>query len=113
MQNFIRTIVSGNWHPSCTLKMGAKGSMSSVVDANLLVHGLDNLRVADLSVTPLLPRYVPLSGFKSDYMDADKSLHSGRTYAPISSATVSHASRNLAWIDLRLKWTYGFYYGIG
>lgn len=38
------------WHQSCTAKMGR--DVMSVVDANLRVYGIDNLRVADASIMP-------------------------------------------------------------
>ncbi|KAL6887026.1 alcohol oxidase [Trichoderma evansii] len=38
------------------IKMGTKDDSMSCVDRHLKVHGLHNLRVADISVTPLLPR---------------------------------------------------------
>ncbi len=40
------------WHPVSTCKMGT--DEMAVVDAELKVHGIDNLRVADASVMPLL-----------------------------------------------------------
>jgi choline dehydrogenase-like flavoprotein len=48
----------GLFHPSCTVKMGTADDSMSCVDRDLKVFGLQNLRVADISVTPLLPRYV-------------------------------------------------------
>lgn len=48
----------GLFHPSCTVKMGTIDDPLSCVDRHLKVHGLPNLRVADISVTPLLPRYI-------------------------------------------------------
>ncbi|EHK45629.1 hypothetical protein TRIATDRAFT_40254 [Trichoderma atroviride IMI 206040] len=44
--------------PPCTVKMGTPDDSMSCVDSHLKVFGLQNLRVADISVTPLLPRYV-------------------------------------------------------
>lgn len=48
--------VAGLWHPSCSARMGKSHDKMSVVSSELKVHGFDNLRVADMSVTPLLPR---------------------------------------------------------
>ncbi|MEY2605295.1 MAG: choline dehydrogenase [Verrucomicrobiota bacterium] len=36
------------WHQSCTAKMGRDSV--SVVDANLKIYGIENLRIADISV---------------------------------------------------------------
>lgn len=46
---FIRETVVTIWHPSGTAAMG------KVVDENLKVYGVDNLRVADASIMPSLP----------------------------------------------------------
>ncbi|MYB34710.1 MAG: NAD(P)-binding protein [Gammaproteobacteria bacterium] len=42
------------FHPSCTCRIGKKPN-DSVVNPRLLVHGLDNVRVIDASVFPVLP----------------------------------------------------------
>jgi len=48
---------SGNttYHPVGTCRMGPANRSDSVVDAELRVHGLDGLRVADCSVIPAMP----------------------------------------------------------
>jgi len=50
LENFIEDSVVTFWHQTCTAKMG-RDSMS-VVDANLKVYGIKNLRVADGSIMP-------------------------------------------------------------
>ena len=50
LENFIRDSVVTYWHQTCTAKMG-RDSMS-VVDGNLKVYGIDNLRIADGSIMP-------------------------------------------------------------
>jgi choline dehydrogenase len=50
LENFIRDSVATHWHQTCTAKMG-RDSMS-VVDANLKVYGIENLRIADGSIMP-------------------------------------------------------------
>jgi choline dehydrogenase len=50
LENFIRDAASTYWHEACTAKMG-RDSMS-VVDGNLKVYGIDNLRIADGSIMP-------------------------------------------------------------
>jgi choline dehydrogenase len=50
LENFIRNAAGSCWHQTCTAKMG--GDEMSVVDANLKVYGIDNLRIADASVMP-------------------------------------------------------------
>ena len=50
IEEYIRSKSETAYHPSCTLKMG-KDKMA-VVDQNLKILGLDNIRVADASVMP-------------------------------------------------------------
>ena len=50
ISEYIRSKAETAYHPSCTLKMGH--DEMAVVDENLKVHGLQNLRVADASVMP-------------------------------------------------------------
>jgi choline dehydrogenase len=50
LENFIRDSVLTYWHQTCTAKMG-RDSMS-VVDSNLKVYGIENLRIADGSIMP-------------------------------------------------------------
>src|SRR5260221_6301370 len=50
LEDFVRDSVVTYWHQTCTAKMG-RDSMS-VVDANLKVYGIENLRIADGSIMP-------------------------------------------------------------
>jgi choline dehydrogenase len=50
LENFIRDSVVTYWHQTCTAKMGR--DPMSVVDANLKVYGIENLRIADGSIMP-------------------------------------------------------------
>ena len=52
LENFVRDTAFGWWHQSGTAKMG-RDSLS-VVDSNLKVYGIENLRIADASVMPRL-----------------------------------------------------------
>ena len=53
IDQLIRKSVGTFWHQSCTAKMGQ--DVMSVVDAQLKVYGIDNLRIADSSVMPRVP----------------------------------------------------------
>jgi len=48
--DFIRNSVITYWHQTCSAKMGRDAM--SVVDANLKVYGIENLRIADGSIMP-------------------------------------------------------------
>jgi choline dehydrogenase-like flavoprotein len=49
--------LASTWHMSCTCKMGrAEKDDSAVVDTDLNVFGVKGLRVADMSVMPILVR---------------------------------------------------------
>lgn len=52
LENFVRRTASTTWHPSGTCKMGT--DTMAVVDAELRVHGIDRLRVADASAMPTI-----------------------------------------------------------
>ncbi len=50
LENFIRNAIATVWHQTCTAKMGRDAM--SVVDHELRVHGIENLRIADGSIMP-------------------------------------------------------------
>ena len=52
MLSWIRETADTAYHPTCTCKMGQ--DELSVVDAQLRVHGLEGLRIADGSIMPTL-----------------------------------------------------------
>lgn len=52
VRQFIRAAAVTAQHPACTCRMGV--DPQSVVDAQLRVHGLEGLRVADASIMPTL-----------------------------------------------------------
>ncbi|XP_064610228.1 L-sorbose 1-dehydrogenase-like [Liolophura sinensis] len=49
---YLRHITATIYHPCCTCKMGAVNDPSAVVDPQLRVKGVQNLRVADASIMP-------------------------------------------------------------
>jgi choline dehydrogenase len=50
LEEFIRNSVGTYWHQTCTAKMGRDAM--SVVDGDLKVYGIENLRIADGSIMP-------------------------------------------------------------
>ena len=53
LDEYIRSKAETAYHPCGTLKMGT--DKMSVVDENLKIHGLQNIRVIDASVIPEIP----------------------------------------------------------
>ena len=51
--DFISASIFGSYHPVGTCRMGSDAQ--AVVDAQLRVHGVPGLRVADASVFPSIP----------------------------------------------------------
>jgi choline dehydrogenase len=54
MDAWIRGNASTCFHPVGTCAMGTDPSVGAVTDANLQVHGIEGLRVADASVIPAI-----------------------------------------------------------
>jgi choline dehydrogenase len=52
IDGFVRDHVESAYHPSCTCRIGGDGDPAAVVDPQLRVRGVDNLRVVDSSVMP-------------------------------------------------------------
>lgn len=77
------------FHPGCTCRMGSADSKWAVVDDQLRVHGLQNLRVIDASI---MPRMISANLNASTMMIADKAsdLIRGRR-APEADESVSRA----------------------
>jgi choline dehydrogenase len=55
LRAYIRQNVQTLYHPVGTCKMGPASDSLAVVDAELRVHGLKNLRVVDASIMPTVP----------------------------------------------------------
>ena len=53
LNEYIRSKAETAYHPCGTLKMGI--DKMTVVDENLKIHGLQNIRVIDASVIPEIP----------------------------------------------------------
>ncbi|KAJ5151602.1 hypothetical protein N7492_009897 [Penicillium capsulatum] len=51
---FWKDNLSSAWHMTGTVKMGKPGSVDAAVDSHFRVFGIENLRVADMSVVPVL-----------------------------------------------------------
>ncbi|KAI1288980.1 hypothetical protein F5Y03DRAFT_378785 [Xylaria venustula] len=47
--------IGSSWHMTGTLKMGKSGDADAVVDNDFRLFGFDGLRIADMSVVPILP----------------------------------------------------------
>ncbi|KAJ5433563.1 uncharacterized protein N7458_012719 [Penicillium daleae] len=51
---FVKNNVSSTFHMTGTVKMGKEGDESAAVDTSFRVFGIENLRIADMSVVPVL-----------------------------------------------------------
>ena len=49
-----RQNISSSWHMTGTAKMGKQGDADAVVDSDFRLMGIENLRIADMSVVPVL-----------------------------------------------------------
>jgi choline dehydrogenase len=56
LADYVRATVSTQFHPCGTARMGPPGDPMAVVDQHCRVRTIDNLRVADASVMPAIPR---------------------------------------------------------
>ena len=56
LRNYVRATVTTQFHPCGTARMGPGDDPMAVVDQYCRVHALPNLRVADASVMPTIPR---------------------------------------------------------
>jgi choline dehydrogenase len=57
---YINAVVRSTSHMSGTMKMDKSDNASAVVDSHGRILGLQGIRVADLSIIPVLPRYALL-----------------------------------------------------
>ncbi|MDJ0685302.1 MAG: choline dehydrogenase [Alphaproteobacteria bacterium] len=91
---WIRRNAESAYHPSCTVKMGAKDDPMAVLDADCRVIGTEGLRVIDSSIFPTIPNG-NLNG--PTIMVAEKAADSvlGHDPPPASNAPV--------WIDPEWK----------
>jgi len=55
LRSFIEEYAQTLYHPVGTCKMGPAGDKLAVVDSELRVHGVEQLRVVDASIMPIIP----------------------------------------------------------
>lgn len=58
----IRTETGPENHQSGTCKLGPSTDPSAVIDSQLRIHGISNIRVADASIFPNVPNSNPIAG---------------------------------------------------
>ncbi|MCA9945341.1 MAG: GMC family oxidoreductase N-terminal domain-containing protein [Anaerolineales bacterium] len=54
ISEYVRRTANTVYHPAGTCKMGAVGDETAVVDPQLRLHGLENIRIADASIFPTM-----------------------------------------------------------
>jgi choline dehydrogenase len=59
LDTFIAATIMSSFHTSCTARMGPESDPDAVVDQHCRVHGVDGLRVVDVSIMPTLVRRAP------------------------------------------------------
>jgi choline dehydrogenase len=59
LENSIRAMVRGTWHPVGTLRMGKEGDSMAVVDQRGRLYGCQNVTVSDASIMPIIPSVPP------------------------------------------------------
>jgi choline dehydrogenase-like flavoprotein len=56
LERYARNFVAPWYHACGTCRMGLSADVTTVVDDELRVHGVDGLRVVDASIMPRIPR---------------------------------------------------------
>lgn len=71
-----RQNISFSWHMTGTLKMGKKDDTDAVVDSDFRLKGIEGLRVADMSVVPMLANcHVQAVAYVTGATCAEKLIH--------------------------------------
>jgi choline dehydrogenase len=88
LENFVRDSVGTYWHQTCTAKMG-RDSMS-VVDAQLKVYGIENLRIADGSI---MPRVTTGNTMAPCIIIGERAAEALQTEHKLKTSPLSHAAQ--------------------
>ncbi|MEU1308719.1 GMC oxidoreductase [Streptomyces cinnamoneus] len=62
LSEYARKVAHTVYHPAGTCRMGAAGDNEAVVDPQLRIRGLENIRIADASVFPTMTAVNPMIG---------------------------------------------------
>jgi choline dehydrogenase len=95
LENYIRDTAFSFWHQTSTAKMGR--DEMSVVDGDLKVYGIDNLRIADGSI---MPRVTTGNTMAPCVIVGERAAEIIRTQHQIATTSVSQAER-LVEVDSR------------
>jgi choline dehydrogenase len=88
LENYIRDTAFSFWHQTSTAKMGH--DEMSVVDGDLKVYGVDNLRIADGSI---IPRVTTGNTMAPCVIVGERAAEIIRTQHQIATTSVSQAER--------------------
>jgi choline dehydrogenase len=95
LEDFIRDAASTYHHQTCTAKMG-RDSMS-VVDGQLKVYGIENLRIADGSI---MPRVTTGNTMAACIIIGERAAETLRNEHRLETASASHSALTEAKSDL-------------
>jgi choline dehydrogenase-like flavoprotein len=88
LKDFISDAAATYWHQTCTAKMGRDAM--SVVDAQLRVYGIENLRIADGSI---MPRVTTGNTMAPCIIIGERAAEALRTEHKLETSSVSRAAR--------------------
>ena len=92
LRQWIRRTAGSYYHPAGTCRIGSRPDDGAVVDAELRVHGIDGLRVADASVIPLIPN-APLHATVLAVAERAADLIAGRRAAALPQPQAAAGGR--------------------
>ena len=101
LEEFARNAASTYWHQTCTAKMGRDAM--SVVDGNLKVYGIENLRIVDGSIMPRITTgntmvpciIIQQKAGRRHHDSSDLVSHANLRYDDISSKPIGNSRLDL------------------
>ena len=100
LASYVRSTASGLFHPVGTCRMGVAGDPFAVVDSSMRIHGLEQIRIADASVFPIIPSgntHAPtvMIGEKVAVLIAKDCPTVGPVYTVVSKTYMKNGDQNM------------------